>query len=777
MGGHDDGIASRCHFRIVGYFSHSRKPECKNVFRNEQFHAFNRFKKVICFPHQHFSFRSKDTRQPYAVHYVWGQMMNVRRSTKRSFCSVAGASLVALYLSISISAMAQTDRGTITGTITDPAGAVVPGASVTALNKATGASVQSITTNTGNYTLPSLATGTYDLTVEAKGFNKYIQEGIEVQVAQTARIDVTLKIGSATESVTVNADAPLLKTESAEQSQTLSGDRVNELPLTLTSAGIRNPIAFAQLQPGAYAPAGGNFTMQVNGVPSPTSNSSYKTLMDGQDMTSGIDPTHLSETQPSVEALQEMTLQASNFAAEFGQVGGGLVNFTSKSGTNQLHGSAYDYWTNRVLNAGQAYTISPSNPNGHIKPINTNDNFDGSIGGPIRIPKLYDGRNRTFVFFNWDNFITHNQGSGYTTAPTLAMRNGDFSAVAASAPKSLGTEPDGTPIAQYEIFDPASNYVYNGQVLRTPFPGNIIPQSRIDPVALKVQALIPTPTNTGLVNNLIIADPLLTHVFVPSLKLDHTINDKTRMSIYWGEWRNWVPKSGADGYPYPLSAGRNFISANHTIRVTFDRTILPTVLLHVGLGELRYDHIDSSPPATLNYDAVGQLGLVGSDTNPAGFPRLAGLSSSAGGGPTGFGPVNANDYYNDKPTATSSLTWVHGDHTFKFGSEWRRDIWEDINTRGSQGIYNFSAAETGLPYVSSTTLNGGSLGFPYASFLLGQVDSATVSNLQDPQIRKIGLGFYAQDTWKVTHKLTLDYGIRYDYETVWHEIHGRFLSV
>ena len=263
---------------------------------------------------------------------------------------------------------------------------------------------------------------------------------------------------------------------------------------------------------------------------------------------------------------------------------------------------------------------------------------------------------------------------------------------------------------------------------------------------MKVQALIPTPTNTGLVNNLAITDPLLTHVFVPSLKLDHTINDKTRISIYWGEWRNWVPKNGADGYPYPLSAGRNFISADHTIRVTLDRTILPTVLLHVGLGELRYDHTDSSPPATLDYDAVGKLGLVGSDTVPAGFPRLAGLSSSAGGGPSGFGPVNANDYYNDKPTATSSLTWVRGNHTFKFGGEWRRDIWEDVNTRGSQGIYNFSAAETGLPYVSSTTLNGGNLGFPYASFLLGQVDTATVSNLQDPQIRKIGLGFYVQDT-------------------------------
>jgi hypothetical protein len=678
---------------------------------------------------------------------------------------------------LSSSVFGQTDRGTITGTITDPGGAVVPGATVTATNKGTNASVQSITTSTGNYTLPSLASGVYDLTIEAKGFSKYIQEGIDVQVAQTARIDITLKIGAATESVTIQADAPLLKTESAEQSETLTGEKVNDLPLTLTSAGVRNPIAFAQLQPGAYAPAGGNYTMLVNGVPGASSSSStYKTLMDGQDITSGIDPTHLSETQPSVEALQEMTLQTSNFAAEFGQVGGGLVNFTSKSGSNQYHGSAYDYWTNRVLNAGQAYTVSPSNPNGHFKPVNTNDNFDGSFGGPVRIPKLYNGTNKTFFYFNLEGFITHNQGSGYTTVPTVAMRNGDFSAVEASAVKNLGNAPNGTPIAQYEIFDPASNFTYNGQTLRNPFPGNIIPTSRIDPVVAKVQALIPMPTNSLLVNNLAITDPLLTHVWVPSLKLDHTFNEKNRVSAYWGEWKNFVPKNGADGLPYPLSPARHYISADHTIRLTFDRTVTPTQLLHIGMGELRYDHIDSSPQATLNYDAVGQLGLVGSDTTPAGFPRLAGLSSSAGGGPTGFGPVNANDYYNDKPTEVVSYTWIRGNHTLKFGEEWRRDIWEDINTRGSQGIYNFSPAETGLPYLSSTTLNGGNVGFPYASFLLGQVDNATVSNLQDPQIRKIGLGFYAQDTWKVTHKLTLDYGIRYDYESVWHEIHGRFSS-
>ncbi|HWE52979.1 MAG TPA: TonB-dependent receptor [Bryobacteraceae bacterium] len=685
-----------------------------------------------------------------------------------------GAALMLMLLPFS--ALAQSDRGTITGAVTDPAGAVIAGASVTALHKSTGSVFPTVTTNTGNYTLPSLPSGVYDLTVEANGFSKYTQQGIEVQVAQTARVDVTLKVGSATESITVNADAPLLRTESAEQSETITGDKVNDLPLTLTSAGIRNPIAFASLQAGVYAPAGGNFTMLVNGVPGATSGSStYKTLMDGQDITSGIDPTHLSETQPSVEALQEMTLQTSNFAAEFGQVGGGLVNFTSKSGTNDYHGSAYEYWTNRVLNAGIPYTNNGKG--GLIKPTNTNNDFDVSLGGPVSIPKLYNGKNKTFFFFNIEAFVTHNQGSGFNTVPTMAERQGDFSSILDN--RVLGSDPTNQPIKEYVIYDPASNFTSNGQTLRTPFPGNVIPASRIDPVAAKVNALIPAPTNGNLVNNLLIADRLQNHTYVPSLKLDENISDKSKISIYWSEWYNNNPKNQADGLPFPLSAARHYLSSDHTVRLTYDRTLTPTLLLHLGMGELRYDHIDSSPPSTLNYDAVGKLGLVGSDTNPTGFPRLANLNSPVGGGPTvstGFGPVNANNYYNDKPTAVGSLTWIRGNHTLKFGGEWRRDIWEDINTRGSQGIYNFSAAETGLPYLSSTTLNGGNLGFPYASFLLGQVDNATVSNLQDPQLRKIGIGFYAQDTWKITRNLTLDYGLRYDFETVWHEIHNRMSS-
>ncbi len=394
-----------------------------------------------------------------------------------------------------------------------------------------------------------------------------------------------------------------------------------------------------------------------------------------------------------------------------------------------------------MLNAGQAYTISPSNPNAHINPVNTNDNFDGSIGGPIWIPKVYNGKNRSFFFFNWDNFITHNQGSGYTTAPTLAMRNGDFSAVEASAPKSLGTEPDGTPIAQYEIFDPNSNYTYQG-----PDPAATVSGQHHSDVphrsgALKVQALIPMPTNTGLVNNLVDRRPPADSRLRSQSQAGPHHRRQDRVSIYWGEWRNWVPKNSADGYPYPLSPARNYISTNHTIRYDL-RPDASRPLCCSTSGWANCAMTTSTLRRTPRWTTTPSGSWVWSEATPT-RPAFRASPASAprpAADPTGFGPVNANNYYNDKPTATSQLTWVHGNHTFKFGEEWRRDIWEDINTRGSQGIYNFSAAETGLPYVSSTTLGGGNLGFPYASFLLGQVDNATVSNLQDPQIRKIGLG-------------------------------------
>ena len=546
-----------------------------------------------------------------------------------------------------------------------------------------------------------------------------MQEGIQVQVAQTARIDVVLKVGATSETVTVEANAPLLRTESAEQSQTFTGDTIDQLPLTLGGNnlyGARNPLASLTLAPGTSQVVGTNFQFRVNGA---TDQARY--LLDGQDITTqGMNSQHLSESHPSVEALQEVTLQSSNFAAEFGQVRGGLVNFTTRSGTNQLHGSAYDYYTNEFLNAGRPFT---DNGNGQlIRPRQRNNDYGFTLGGPVYLPKLYDGRNRTFFFFNFDQFRNRSVVSGAAaTVPSDAYRSGDFSA--ALTGRVLGTDPQGRPILENMIYDPTSNYTFNGQVLRNPFPGNVINPNMLDPVALKVQALIPTATRPGILNNLAVVDQTASTTTLPSIKIDELLSAKTKVSFYFGEWINDVPKSTGDGIPFPISNTREFITHNYTYRFTLDQTLTPTLLLHLGLGEVRYNHIDSSPDISQNYDAPGKLGLNGGVKNAqgnTGFPGISGLSSSSGGGfsspnGTNIGWTNGVHDWDDKPTINAGATLVRGNHTYKAGMEWHKDVWTFTNFVDS-GRYSFSAAETGLPYLQSTTLAGGGAGLPVREF-------------------------------------------------------------
>ncbi|HYP12846.1 MAG TPA: carboxypeptidase regulatory-like domain-containing protein [Bryobacteraceae bacterium] len=356
---------------------------------------------------------------------------------------------------------AQSDRGSITGTVMDPAGAMVPAAAVVARNTETGSVFQSVTTQTGNYTIPSLPVGVYELSVEAPGFKKSTQTGLQIQVAQTIRLDLTLQIGSAAETVNVTAEAPMLRTENAEQSVNVSGNRINALPLNFGGGGgstgtIRSWTSFIVLSPGVSGTGTG---ARVNGIPP----NNFKIIVEGQDVTSGNDTGWTSTvTQASVEMIQEFSLQTSNFAAEFGQVGGGLFNFTTRSGTNQFHGSAYNYFQNEALDAYRPVPL-------RARPRSRKNNFGGTIGGPVWIPKLFDGRNRTFFFFNYEMFRTNVTSAGnLATLPTDAYRSGDFSA--ALTGRQLGTDPLGRPIMENTIYDPLTSRTVNGVVVRDRSP-------------------------------------------------------------------------------------------------------------------------------------------------------------------------------------------------------------------------------------------------------------------------------------------------------------------
>jgi hypothetical protein len=684
---------------------------------------------------------------------------------RRVFGQRVALGAAALILAFATSAVAQSDRGTITGTVVDSSGAVVPGASVVVTNVGTKSESTTATTATGNFTVTSVPAGVYDLSVTAQGFSKYVQTGIQVQVAMTFRVDALLKVGATGDSITVSAEAPLLSTESAEQSTNLNGDRINALPINVASSlNIRSPYAFISLAPGVSGSGSG---ATINGFGS----GNFRVLVEGQDGTSGNNPGLLNETQPSVEAIGEFTLQTSNFSAEFGQALSAVVNFTSRSGSNKYHGSAYEYLSNEAFNAHTAFT--------HLRGFSRVNNPGFSIGGPVRIPKLYNGTDKTFFYFSWEFFnnkvLGADVGGNVTrTLPTDAYRRGDFSA--ALTGRKLATDPLGNAIYENVIYDPASSRTVNGNVYRDPFVGNIIPSNRIDPVAAKIQKMIPAPTFPNLLaNNFQLTEPDTRFSEIPTIKIDHNFTAGSRLSFYWNYTRTDRVSSN-DSLPAPITARRNQKVIAHTTRLNYDHSLTPTWLLHLGSGYVRYLNPDSSPDSVLNYDAAGQLGFTGAPQN--GFPQINGISNGNFGGYSviGMGPANANKYWSDKWTSVASSTWVHGNHTVKVGGELKIDIWTDRNSRGATGVLNFSSAQTGLPVVSTAniSLGGGGVGLAYASFLLGLVDNASVNSPQDPQWRKKGIGLFIQDTWKVSRNLTIDYGLRWDWQEEGHEIHYRY---
>jgi hypothetical protein len=699
--------------------------------------------------------------------------------------------VVACLLASAAALLAQSDRGTITGTISDPAGAVVPSAAVEARNTDTGANYPVAASGTGNYTIPELPSGTYQLTVTAPGFKKFIRTGLVIQAAQTIRVDAALEVGSASESVTVVAEAPLLKTESGELSNTIATKTMDTLPLLSvgsSSSGIRNPFNIVALLPGAYYQPGPPFTgptVRINGGVS----GSETVLIDGMDGTNILGQGANQQNQPGMDSIQEWTVQTSNYSAEFGQAGSAVMNVTMKSGTNSLHGSAYEYFQNEFLNAGQPFT---NNGNGQlVRPTQRRNDYGFTIGGPVDIPKVYKGRDKTFFYFSWEQFL---QGQNFLpstfSVPTQAYRNGDFNAaVVAAGNKLLGTDPLGRPIIADTIYDPNTRQVApNGQVVTNPFSGNMIPQSRWDPVALKIQNLIPAPfcvagppcNAAGVVNNYQNSELVNRKTEAPSLKLDQTIDPKDKLSFFWSRTLTYTATGyGEDGAPQPISGTFGGGIYSHRERLNYDRIVTPTLLLHLGAG-YDADYL-GRPSVTPNYDACGQLGLCSAAfQRPATFPLLTGLSDVTAGGTSIAGPPGRADNEYTIVDSVASLTWVHGNHTFKFGASAEFMGSYTLTVSNLSGTYGFSSAETAMPYLVSTATGVGTaniganhVGLPYASFLLGAVDTAEIDPPSEVRFGKQQWGAYAQDSWKVTRKLTLDLGLRYDYSTYYTEQYGR----
>jgi len=689
--------------------------------------------------------------------------------------------LTLLGIVLSAVALAQTDRGTLTGVITDPAGAVVANAAIELKGVENGTVYPAVTSATGNYTFSQLPVGTYELTVAIPGFKKLTRGNIRIQSSQVIPLNMQLEIGTSSESVTVSTEVTLLRTDSSDVSTNVDTGRLTSLPILpigngfSSSHGVRTPQAVANLIPGTYFAPSSN--IRVNGAPSNTES----VRVEGQDATVNVAGANFqSHAQPSVDALEEIAVQSSNYAAEYGQAGSGVFSYTVKSGTNQFHGSAYDYFSNEFLNASQAYT--------GIRPKTRRNDYGFTIGGPIWFPKIYNGRNKTFFFFNYEAF--REKGIITTQSPTVPTdlyRQGNFSEALNrnSAPITATggklVDSTGRAVIDGQIFDPNTTRTgSDGYRVRDPFVNNVIPPARFDPSSVKVLALIPHPNLSGLVNNYNNPFPTDRKTPIPALKIDHTFSPKAKISGYWSDTSTGVvlcvPLCSSVGLPQPIDTTSSTYISSNTERSNFDYTLTPAILLHLGAGfqstEFKYE------PPVKSYDVYKQLGIKGA-TRPVEdqrFPRFNAMTGgNSSGGMSGMGPITQNLVTELKPTFNASLSLVKGSHTYKFGGEARTEGYVQTPYENNSGSLTFNGEYTANPWYNDAgiTLTNGTTGFPFASFLLGGVNQVVVAAPAKVRGGRFFMGIFAQDTWKVSRKLTVDYGLRYDYFTYSREQYGR----
>ena len=643
-------------------------------------------------------------------------------------------------------AFAQGDRGAITGVITDAAGAVVPNAEVIATQIETNSAFKSITNSTGGYRIPYVPPGNYKVSAALKGFKTAIVSPVVVAVATVVTVDLKLELGATTESVTVSADATRLESSSSDLGYTASSLDYHDWPINSNDDGQRQigNFIFSAL-PGT---AGDTYMGSINGSPT----ASHDVYIEGISIGRADVAGSTSEFQPSVDAISEFRLQTGALNASYGGGLTAVANYNAKSGTNALHGTAYEYFINANLNANSF----DNNAAGLGKAPFKQNNFGTAVGGPLLIPKVYNGKNKSFWFFNYEaSYRRSGYISGYRTVPTDAFKKGDFSVL-----------PQG-------IFDPAST-VQNpdGSYSRTAFPGNIIPTRDISKVSENIITLAPTqePDLPGYYHNkfAVPGSPWLNlHDFMG--KFDEIITDKQKVSFYWGD-NTRVRYNGSPSGMLPIpgnaSSTFNLQSIYGTmVRGSYDYTITPSLLNHFAVGFNRFDNYHQS--FSTGGDWPTKLGLtnVGGTTFPVitftGTTATGSAMSQIGNNSTGEEPNGSWIFMND-------TTWLHGKHAIKFGAEIRKYYYTQAQTWGLSGNFKFSNQTTSDGTDKQTT------GYTYASFLLGDVysSSAPVVYVQHTYTNTWNPAFYVSDDWKVSKRLTLNVGLRWEVAGAQTEAHG-----
>jgi len=632
--------------------------------------------------------------------------------------------IVGAMLALSFPGFAQT-AGQVTGLVTDPSDSILVGATVTVTNSQTNVGRTTTTNSTGNYTFPALQPGVYNVKVEMQGFQGEVREGVELHVEQIARIDFHLKIGAVAQTVEVAGGAPLLTTESTTVGTVIDNARIVGLPLngrSFTQLIALSPnVAYNSVASGGQASGrqGGDRSTQEIFVAGARREYINFTL-DGVENTDPGFNTYA--VLPSIDALQEFKVQAGVYPAEFGHMQI-QVNVSTLSGTNQLHGAVFDFLRNDAVDAlPYNFTSKPLTSS----PFKWNQ-YGYTLGGPVRIPKLFNGKDRLFFMSNYEGFKLRQQTQTvYTTFPA-AFRTGDFSSV----------------LATHVITDPTTGL---------PFPGNIIPGNRLDTIAQGFLQYFPAPNipnapNNGLSNNYLAKDNITEDKWQVSERVDFVQSAKSS----WFARFSMQDESGIQ----PALAQNGMSLITNAKQTAIDNTFIlsPTILNEFRFGFLNF-YNNFAPELAGKTDVNTQLNLPGLLSNPAspawGVPNVTLTDGFSGFGNNTDGPYTTSDHILQ---VVDNISWTHGSHSFKFGAEVDRTDFNETGNQYARAQYNFLNKATG---------------YSPADFMLGYVNSTVDAvALAVARFRMTSQFYYVQDSWKIRPNVTISYGVRYEYVPAW----------
>lgn len=656
--------------------------------------------------------------------------------------------LLCSLLLASIMCFAQVERANITGTISDGSGNVVPGVTIRVINEAKGTTENLKTDNAGIYTARNLDPGSYTIEAEITGFSKHVERGFVLQVSQTARLDVKLVVGAVSEVVEVTGESPVLQTETAAVAQVISAQAINQLPLN-----GRNIAELAVLAPGvtglASAPGGtvnsgarpdelrpGGTTILANGA----RDTQNKMLLDGVDNTEMISQTFV--VRPGIEGIQEFNVITSNAGAEYNRGAGVIIVTSTKSGTNNIHGSAFEFFRNSALDSKNYFDLKTI----PIPPYKLND-FGGSLGLPII-------KDKTFLFMDYEGFLERIASTVVTTVPTAAEKTGSFQGIA-------------------KIYDPTTTAPNGTSYTRTEFQNDIIPQSKMDPIAAQIVALYPAPQTSALVNNYTSNPIKATADNRADIRLDHQVNSRQnffgRYSI--DDTHLTMPNTYNNdiGGNENAFSGPNFTRAHNAV-LGYTVAISPSLVGEYRFGLSKYSSFLTASPLT---NPVWTK-IPGRDsTNP--FQPTAPIISPSGYG--GLGDSRSEPQVRIEHTFENvgSVSWTHGKQDTRIGVDLLHHVISEPQVAPGQssfGRFNFDNALTNNPFSPAGTGNA------IATMLLGYPSNTTRYFFLPPNNHVVGseLNFFVQDNWRIRPRLTVNLGLHYEIDTAFHERNNQWVN-